>query len=76
MGKTWGLLVGLTLATTALAAFDGRLVAAGLLALAWVKARTILGGFLHLKSAPGWLAAFMLPLALWLAALAALLAVR
>ncbi|GAB1361912.1 hypothetical protein MASR1M32_11480 [Rhodobacter sp.] len=74
--KTWGLLVALTLATTALATLESRLAAAGLLALAWTKARTILGGFLHLKTAPGWLGAFTVPLAIWLAAMAALLVIR
>jgi len=65
----------LTLATTGLASLDGSLAAAGLLALAWLKARTILGGFLHLSAAPGWLTAFTLPIALWLAAIAVLLGV-
>lgn len=74
--RAWGLLAGLTLATAALAAIDGRLAAAGVLALAWIKARTILGRFLHLRAAPGWLAAFTLPLGVWLAALAALALVR
>lgn len=74
--RTWLLLVGLILATAALATVDGRLAAAGLLALAWTKARAILGGFLHLRAAPGWLTAFTLPLAFWLAAIAALLAFR
>lgn len=69
LSKTWGFLILLVGATVLLASFDGRLAAFGLLALAWIKARTILGGFLHLDAAPGWLAAFTLPLALWLAAL-------
>lgn len=73
--RTWGLLIGLTIVTTAIATLDGRLAAAGLLVLAWIKARCILGGFLHLKSAPGWLPAFTLPLAIWLGAIAALLAI-
>lgn len=71
--QTWGLLVGLALATTALAGIDSRWAVLGLLALAWGKARLILGGFLHLGLAPGWRAAFTLPLAIWLAVLAALL---
>lgn len=70
--RTWIVLAGLTAATAALAGLDSRFAAAGMLALAWAKARTILGGFLHLGSAPGWLAAFTLPLAIWLAALAGL----
>lgn len=72
--KTWGLLIALTLITTGLAAWDGRLAVPGLMVLAWLKARSILGGFLHLRAAPGWLSAFTLPLAFWLAAIAALLA--
>lgn len=67
--RTWALLIGLTAATTALAAWDGRAAAAALLVVALLKARAILGGFLHLAAAPGWLAALTLPLALWLAAL-------
>lgn len=65
--KTWICLIGLTLATTALAGFDGRLAALAVLALAWLKARLILGRFLHLEAIPGWLSAFTVPLALWLA---------
>ncbi len=72
LNKTWALLIGLTLSTVALAAWDGRLAVPGLMVLAWLKARSILGGFLHLKGAPGWLGAFTLPLGLWLAAVAAL----
>lgn len=70
--RTWLLLLGLTLATALLAGVDGRLAALALLALAWVKARTILGGFLHLRAAPGWLGAAMLPLGIWLAAIGVL----
>lgn len=67
--KTWALLIALAAATTALSLADGPLAVAGLLALAWLKARAILGGFLHLRAAPAWLSAFALPLALWLAAI-------
>ena len=67
--RNWLLLIGFVGATLALAALDGRLAAAGLLALAWLKARAILGGFLHLKAAPGWLSAALLPLAIWLFAI-------
>lgn len=74
--RTWGLLIALTLTTTGLAAWDGRLAAPGLMLLAWLKARSILGGFLHLNAAPGWLSAFTFPLMLWLAAIAALHALR
>lgn len=70
--RTWLLLLGLTLATALLAGIDGRLAALALLALAWLKARAILGGFLHLGAAPGWLGAAMLPLGIWLAAIGAL----
>lgn len=64
--KTWLLLIALTLGTTVLSGFGGLLAAAGLLLLAWAKARAILGGFLHLKSAPGWLSAAMVPLGIWM----------
>ncbi|MFV0475394.1 MAG: cytochrome C oxidase subunit IV family protein [Pikeienuella sp.] len=72
--RTWLGLIALTAATTALAAFDGRLAAAGLSLLAWLKARAILGRYLHLGAAPGWLGAFALPLGFWLMALAGLYA--
>lgn len=75
LAQSWGLLIALTLATTGLASLDDSLAAAGLLALAWLKARTILGGFLHLSAAPGWLTAFTLSIALWLTAIAVLLGV-
>ena len=74
--QSWLHLLALTTATTVLAGIDSRLAAVGLLALAWLKARTILGGFLHLRAAPGWLGAASLPLALWLAAIAALCLLR
>ena len=68
------MLIALILATTGLAAQDGRIAAAGLLALAWAKARAILGGFLHLDRAPDCLSAFVVPLGLWLCLVWALLA--
>ena len=74
--RNWLLLIALILATTGLATQDGRVAAAGLLALAWAKSRTILGGFLHLDRAPGWLAVFVVPLGLWLGLVWALAAVR
>lgn len=74
--RNWLLLIALILATTGLATQDGRIAAAGLLALAWVKARAILGGFLHLDRAPGWLSAFLVPLGLWLCVVWGLAAVR
>ncbi|MDQ1900529.1 cytochrome C oxidase subunit IV family protein [Paracoccus sp. WLY502] len=74
--RNWLVLIALILATTGLATQDGRIAAAGLLALAWAKSRAILGGFLHLDRAPGWLAAFVVPLGLWLALVWGLAAVR
>lgn len=64
--KTWASLIALTLGTVMLAAFEGRLAVAGILALAFFKARLILGRFLHLDAASGWLAAFTVPIAIWL----------
>ena len=74
--RNWLVLIALILATTGLAALDGRIAAAGLLVLAWAKSRAILGGFLHLDQAPGWLAAFVVPLGLWMGLVWALAAVR
>lgn len=71
--RTWLWLVGLTAVTTLLAGWP---VVAGvaLPMLALFKARAILGGFLHLRAAPGWLTAITLPLALWLVLIAGLYA--
>lgn len=66
---TWATLIALTAATVVLAPVPGRMAMAGLLVLSWCKARAILGGFLHLRAAPGWLPALMVPLALWMAAI-------
>lgn len=74
--RNWLVLIALILATTGLATQDGRIAAAGLLALAWAKARAILGGFLHLDRAPGWLPTFLVPLGLWMTLVWALAAVR
>ena len=63
--KTWALLIGLTAATAALAGVSGRLAVILVLALAFLKARLILGRFLHLGAAQGWLAAFTLPIGIW-----------
>ncbi len=63
--RTWTILLGLTAMTALLASRPGKAVTAALLLLAFLKARVILGGFLHLRA--GWLTAFCLPLALWLA---------
>ena len=68
LARTWTLLIALSAATVLLAPMPGTVAMAGLLVLAWLKARAILGGFLHLRAAPGWLTAVMVPLALWLAA--------
>ncbi|MDF3608175.1 hypothetical protein PE067_19720 [Paracoccus sp. DMF-8] len=38
----------------------------GILLLSFLKARLILGRFLHLATAPGWLVAFTVPIAIWL----------
>ncbi|MTE01879.1 hypothetical protein GIY56_16435 [Paracoccus sp. YIM 132242] len=67
--RTWATLIALSAATVLLVPMPGRAAMAGLLVLAWLKARAILGGFLHLRTAPGWLAALTVPLALWLAAI-------
>lgn len=64
--KTWALLVGLTLATTVLAGLEGVAVGFGILGLAFLKARLILGRFLHLAATPGWLSAFAVPVGIWL----------
>lgn len=70
--RNWLWLLGLTLATTLAALVPA--ASAGLLLLAFLKARAILGGFLHLRAAPGWLMAVSVPLALWLILLAGLYA--
>lgn len=70
--RNWLWLLGLTLATTLAALVPA--ASAGLLLLAFFKARAILGGFLHLRAAPGWLMAVSVPLALWLLLLAGLYA--
>lgn len=73
--RIWLLLIALTGATTLLAGFEGRLAAALLLSLAFVKARTILSGFLHLRQATGWLSVATVPLGIWLAVLFGLYAI-
>lgn len=64
--RIWLTLLALTAATTALAFVPGPAAAAALLAVAFLKARAILGGFLHLGRDSGWRAAFVVPLAIWL----------
>ena len=73
--RIWLLLVALTIATVTLSTFDGKLVTALLLLLAFVKARTILSGFLHLRPSTGWLSAAMVPLGIWLVVLFGLYAI-
>ena len=65
--RNWLWLLALILGTVTAGAFAGPVAAAVLLALAWLKARAILGGFLHLSGIPGWLSMAMLILGLWLA---------
>lgn len=72
--RTWVLLIALSAGTVLMAPLPGLAATAGLLILAWIKARAILGGFLHLRGAPGWLAALTVPLGLWMAAIWALAA--
>lgn len=67
--RNWLLLIALTLGTVTVNAFHGPVAAGLLLVLAWTKARTILGGFLHLSRAPGWLSVAMVPLAVWMVAI-------
>lgn len=73
--RIWALLIALIAATVLLAPVPGLAAMAGLLVLAWIKARTILGGFLHLRGAPGWLGAVTVPLGLWMVAIWGLAAV-
>ena len=67
--KTWIFLIALALTPAILSHMGGPIVAALILLLAWLKARLILRGFLHLAPSSGWLSAFMVPLAIWLMAL-------
>lgn len=70
--RDWLILIVLTFGTVIIGGFGGPWVAALLLALSWGKARTILGGYLHLGAAPGWLSLVMVPLAIWMAVIWAL----
>ena len=72
----WLQLCALTLASTAVAYVAGQLSAqfagtavatALLITFAFFKARIILGTYLHLASAPGWLGAASSVLGIWLA---------
>lgn len=73
--RNWLWLLTLIAATVLVAGIEGRIAAAVLLLLAWAKVRAILARFLHLDRAPDWLAAFRVPLAIWLAVLWGLYAV-
>lgn len=64
--RTWLILLALIAGSLALAGHHNALAAAGLLGLSWLKARAVLGGYLHLARAPGWRMAFLLPLGIWL----------
>jgi hypothetical protein len=68
--RAWLALVALGLAASAIAALVGpppvpRLAAAGVLALAWAKARLILARYLGLAAAPAWRRGFETVLALY-----------
>lgn len=69
--RAWARLLALTATTTLLAGVGGwpRAVAAAILIVAFFKARTILGRFLHLDGAPGWLSGVSAVIAFWLAAI-------
>lgn len=71
----WVQLCALTVASTAVAYVAGQVQAqlagaavatALLVAFAFLKARIILGAYLHLSSAPGWLGAASTVLGIWL----------
>ena len=70
--RAWLLLCALIAASAIVAQFSGAPAIALLAAFAFFKARTILGEYLHLSTAPGWLRAACAPLAIWLALLAGL----
>lgn len=72
--KTWASLILLTLLMVALTYVDDqpRLVTGAVLLLAFLKARLILAGFLHLRPGTGWLGAFLVPIGLWMLAIFAL----
>lgn len=68
--RAWLALVALGTATSALAAVVGPppvpwLAAVGVLALAWAKARLILGAYLGLSAVPEWRRGFATVLALY-----------
>lgn len=62
----WLQLCALTVASTVASFFSGRAAMALLVVFAFCKARIILGDYLHLSAAPGWLNAASLVLGLWL----------
>lgn len=70
--RNWLWLLVLILGTVGVGMLAGPVPAAVLLVLAWLKARAILGGFLHLAGIPGWLSMGMTVLAVWVAVIWAL----
>ena len=69
LGQTWGLLIGLSLASTGLAARvsqgqTGQAALAVILLLAWIKAHLILRDYLGLGRSPGILRGFDIVLGL------------
>lgn len=72
--QAWLVLLALSAGSTLAAGsgLAGPMLALIVLALAWAKARVILGAYLGLQTAPGWQRAFDLGLALLLAVMAAL----
>lgn len=67
--RTWGVLMGLSLASTSLAALirdggGGQVAVGAILLLAWIKAHLILKTYLGLGRVPQWLRGFDLALAL------------
>ena len=67
--KAWAILLALSFATTAMTLYDGSspsVIAAALLALAGLKARTILARYLELQRSPFWMNAFDLVIGIFL----------
>jgi Prokaryotic Cytochrome C oxidase subunit IV len=76
--QTWTLLVALSVLTAAVTMLDPArpVLALGVLVLAGMKARLILGRYLRLNTAPAWQKGFDLALALLLLAFAGLALAR
>jgi hypothetical protein len=72
--RAWAWLIGLSVASTAVAAtgLSGHWLALAVLPLAWAKAQIILNRYLHLSQAPAIARGFALVLALFMALLAGL----